>query len=194
MKKAKENWLDTFMFPDIPMLFPVYAINESGKVINIKGILYPSAKSKKKFTRAKQLSNRSLQAKMFDMLIRIGYFDPLTVWPEFPIVIQNSQRLPNMSGVYFLLDYYFPELHLAVELDSDLHDPRKDELRDQYLKGIGIQVFRMNGLHKPSVQKKEFKALTAEMRRIGVLPGLTFDFQKDLRNLIRNSPQNTSLS
>lgn len=186
-KKAKDNWLDTFIFPDIPILYPVYALNEDGKVINFKGIIYPSPRSKKKFTRAKQLANRSLQAKMFDMLIRIGYFEPLHVWTEFPVVIQNSKRLPGQTGMYLLLDYYFPELRLAVELDSDLHNQEKDKIRDQYLANLGIQVFRLNGFHKPSVQSKEFKALTLEMRRIGVLPQLSFDFQKDMKDFVLNN-------
>lgn len=184
-EKIKTQWLETFMFPDIPVLYPVYAFNEEGKVINFRSIIYPSPKSKKKFTRAKQLSNRSLQAKMFDMLIRIGYFEPLQVWPEFPIVIQNSLRIPGQTGMYLLLDYYFPELHLAVELDSDYHNSEKDKLRDQYLTKLGIKVYRLDGLHKPSVQGKEFKALTSEMRKIGVHPQLSFDFQKDLREWIQ---------
>ena len=175
------------MFPDIPIPYPVYAFNENGKIINFKGIIYPSPRSKKKFTRAKQLANRSLQSKMFDMLIRIGYFDPLQVWQEFPVVIQNSLRLPGQTGMYLLLDYYFPDLHLAVELDSDYHDPSKDKLRDMYLERLGIKVYRMDGLHKPSVQKKEFRELTSEMRRIGVLPHISFDFQKDLRDWIINN-------
>lgn len=175
------------MFPDIPVNYPVYALNEKGKVVNFKGIVYPSPKSKKKFTRAKQLSNRSLQSKMFDMLIRIGYFDPLRVWSEFPVVIQNSLRLPGQEGMYFLLDYYFPELHLAVELDSELHNKDKDRIRDQYLSRIGIQVYRINGLHKPSVQTKEFKDLTSVMRKIGVRPLLSFDFQKDIKDYVRKT-------
>lgn len=186
MKKI--NWLETFLFPDLPILYPVYAYNESGKLINIKGIIYPSSRSKKKFTRAKQLSNRSLQAKMFDMLIRIGYFEPLIVWSEFPIIIQNSMRIQGQTGTYMLLDYYFPELHLAVELDSELHNIEKDNLRDRYLEKLGIKVFRLNGLHKISVQKNDFKKLTKKMREIGVLPQLQFDFQKDLKeNLSKNS-------
>ena len=184
-KKSKEQWLDTFMFPDIPLQYPVYAFNEEKKLINFKGLIYPSPKSKRKFSRAKQLSSRSLQAKMFDMLIRIGYFDPLQVWTEFPVVIQNSLRVPGQSGMYLLLDYYFPELHLAVELDSELHNTEKDRLRDQYLAKLGIQVHRLNGLHKPSVQGKEFKVLTARMRSIGVLPPLHFDFQLDIREWVR---------
>lgn len=183
----KKNYLETFLFPGIDVLYPVYALNENGKVINFKAIIYPSPKSRKKFTRRKQLVNRSMQAKIFDAIINIGYFNPLTVIPEFPIVIQNSLRLPGQTGMYLLLDYYFPELRLAVELDSDLHSPEKDKIRDKYLENLGIAVWRINGLHKPTVQKKEFPELTKWMRENGEKTPISFDFQKDLREWIRKT-------
>lgn len=84
-KKKTINYLDTFVFPGIPdILYPVYAITESGKTINFKAIAYPNPRSKKRFTRQNQLSKRSLQAKIFDAIVNIGYFNPLTVWTEFP--------------------------------------------------------------------------------------------------------------
>ena len=185
----KKDYLETFLFPGIDVLYPVYALNEDGKVINFKSIIYPSPKSKKKFTRGKQLANRSMQAKIFDAIINIGYFDPLIVIPEFPVVIQNSLRLPSQEGMYMLLDYYFPELRLAVELDSDLHNPEKDKIRDQYLSNLGMAVWRINGLHKPTVQKKEFKELTKWMRENGTKTPLSFDFQGDLKTWIsRQNP------
>ena len=179
MKKI--NYLETFLFPDIDVLYPVYALSEKGKVVNLKSIIYPTPKSKKKFTRGKQLSQRSAQAKIFDAIINIGYFDPLRVIPEFPVIIQNSLRLKGQEGMYMLLDYYFPELRLAVELDSDLHSPEKDKIRDQYLGNLGMAVWRITGLHKPSVQKKEFRELTKWMRENGTKPPLSFDFQRDIK-------------
>ena len=179
-KKKTVNYKETFTFPDIPVLYPVYALSESGKVMNFKSISYPTPKSKKKFTRNKQLSQRSMQAKIFDAFINIGYFDPLIVYREFPVVIQNALRLPGQSGMYYYLDYYFPELHLAVELDSDLHNPEKDKLRDLYLNKLGITVFRIQDLQKPNIQKTKFKELTALMRKIGKKNPIQFDFCKDI--------------
>lgn len=184
-KKKKAEYLETFLFPGIDVLYPVYAFNEEGKVINFKSIIYPTPKSRKKFTRGKQLAKRSMQAKIFDAIINIGYFDPLEVIREFPIVIQNSQRLPGQTGMYMLLDYYFPELRLAVELDSELHSEEKDKIRDQYLANLGIAVWRINGLHNPSIQKKEFKELTKWMRENGTKPRLFFDFQRDIREWVQ---------
>ena len=179
-KKKQINYKETFTFPDIPVLYPVYTLSESGKVMNFKSISYPTPKSKKKFTRNKQLSQRSMQAKIFDAFINVGYFDPLIVYREFPVVIQNALRLPGQSGMYYYLDYYFPELHLAVELDSDLHDPKKDKLRDLYLNKLGITVFRIQDLQKPNIQKTKFKELTALMRKIGKKNPIQFDFCKDI--------------
>ena len=179
-KKKTINYKETFTFPDIPVLYPVYALSESGKVMNFKSISYPTPRSKKKFTRNKQLSQRSMQAKIFDAFINVGYFDPLIVYREFPVVIQNALRLPGQSGMYYYLDYYFPELHLAVELDSDLHNPEKDKLRDLYLNKLGITVFRIQDLQKPNIQKTKFKELTALMRKIGKKNPIQFDFCKDI--------------
>ena len=179
-KKKTINYKETFTFPDIPVLYPVYALSESGKVMNFKSISYPTPRSKKKFTRNKQLSQRSMQAKIFDAFINVGYFDPLIVYREFPVIIQNALRLPGQSGMYYYLDYYFPELHLAVELDSDLHNPEKDKLRDLYLNKLGITVFRIQDLQKPNIQKTKFKELTVLMRKIGKKNPIQFDFCKDI--------------
>jgi hypothetical protein len=185
--KKKINYLETFMFPDLPFTYPVYAISESGKVINFKSVIYPNPRSKKKFTRNKQLSIRSLQAKIFDSLIEVGFFDPLLVYKEVPIVIQNSFRVPGQTGLYVLLDYFFPQLRLAVELDSELHDKEKDILRDQYLKKLGITVKRLLNFQKKETQRKDFRELCKYMRSCEVLELPCYDFLYDIK---RNSDLN----
>ena len=162
--------LKTFTFPDIPWQpYPEQSIAKSGRKYSLKSIIYPSPKSRKKFTRNKQLVKRSLQAKFFDAFINIGYFDPLTVVREFPIVILNSLRLPGLDNGFILLDYFIPNLKddkhwgLDIELDSDLHSPEKDKIRDEYLENLGILVFRISHLEKPETQKKRFKELVRVM-------------------------------
>ena len=86
---------------------------------------------------------------MFDMLINVGFWDPLPVVREFPVIIQNHLRTPGIDGGFFLIDYFFPTLNLAVELDSDLHNDAKDRARDQYMERIGIETFRIRNLEKP---------------------------------------------
>ena len=176
MRKKTEakikNYLETFSFQDIPFqLYPVYSISASGVLFNFKSVVYPSERSAKKFTRKKQLSFRSLQAKIFDAFINVGYFDPLPVIREYPVVVQNHLRLPNQTGAYYLCDYFFPTLKddcghwgLVVELDSELHDEEADTLRDEYLEKIGLAVFRIKHLERSDVQKTKFCELTKIMR------------------------------
>lgn len=165
--------LEKFIFPDIPgQSYPVHAVGKSGRLVNFKSIIYPSPTSTKRYTRARQLKRRSQQAKIFDALINIGYFDPLTVYKEFPILIENSKRLPNMkSGLFWLLDYYFPELYVAIELDSDLHNEDKDSVRDEYLKiNHGITVYRIKDLQTEKVQKTKFRDLIGIMKNLKKTP------------------------
>lgn len=167
---SQSQSLKTFTFPDIPWQpYPEQSVAKSGRKYSLKSIIYPSPKSRKKFTRNKQLVKRSLQAKFFDAFINIGYFDPLTVVREFPIVILNSLRLPGLDNGFILLDYFIPNLRddkhwgLDIELDSDLHSPEKDKIRDEYLENLGILVFRISHLEKPETQKKRFKELVRVM-------------------------------
>ncbi|HPF24479.1 MAG TPA: endonuclease domain-containing protein [Hyphomonas sp.] len=55
-------------------------------------------------------------------------------------------RRQHPVGPYFL-DYYCPELKLAVEIDGDLHDVARDARRDVFLSGKGIRVLRIPASH-----------------------------------------------
>lgn len=161
---------ETFTFPDIPwQKYPVYSLSQSGRIYNFKSVVYPSPVSRKRFTRRKQLLTRSTQAKIFDALINIGYFDPLIVVREFPILIRNNHRVEDQDGGFYLADYYFPTVlrgrGLIVELDSELHDTEKDKKRDEYLiNAFGLDTFRIRDLHKESTQKGRFKELLKLLR------------------------------
>lgn len=191
--KKEIDYLEDFMFPDIPwQTYPVYSVSEKGNLYNLKNIIYPSPKSAKKFTRKKQLKNRSLQAKIFDTLINIGYFNPLTdhIAREFPIIIQNHLRVAGLENGYILLDYFFANLKddennywgLNVELDSELHNPEKDKIRDEYLEKIGIKVFRLRNFEKEAIQKREFHDLTALIRSMTpTLIPRQFSFSDNIR-------------
>lgn len=163
------DYRETFWIPGIDFMpFPVYAISKKGRIVNFKAMVYPSPRSYKRFTRNKQLRFRSGQAKVFDFLISIDYFSGLgPIVKEMPVIIENGKRVEGMdSGLYILLDYYFPSLHLAVELDSDYHSPEKDAKRDEYLlKNHGIKTYRINDLLK-SVTK--FKGLIKLLKTMKV--------------------------
>lgn len=184
-----ENYREVFWIPGIDfMSFPKYAVSKTGKLVNFKAIVYPSPRSAKKFTRRKQLVRRSMQAKMFDMLINIGYFSGLgDVIKEMPIILENSKRVEGMdSGLFILLDYYFPSLKLAVELDSDYHDAERDKIRDLYLEtNLGIKTFRIRDLQKESTQIRKFKELTNLLKTL--IPNKTPEpirFTEDLESYI----------
>lgn len=195
MNKKEINYLETFFFNDIPYQpIPVYAISESNRIFNIKTILYPNSRSSKKYTRRKQLVKRSLQAKMMDMLLNIGYFDPLIVYREYPIIIQNSGRLNNQTGSFYLLDYFFANLKwsggigVALELDSDYHSSQYDSIRDKYNESLGIFTYRISNLEKPDIQKGKFRDFTKFLRTLEPIQNpVIFDFQKDIRNRINDS-------
>lgn len=166
MKEVKD-YRKTFVIPGIDFqTFPVYAVDCTGKIVNFKEKVYPDPRSVRKWTRNKQLKNRSKQALIFDALINVGYFDGLgEIVREMPILIENSKRPAGLTrGLYYLADYYFANLRLAVELDSEYHEGEKkesaDKLRDQYfLKAYGIETFRIPHLEKESTQKGRFQEL-----------------------------------
>ncbi len=43
----------------------------------------------------------------------------------------------------YSLDIYLSELNLDVELDGPWHSPKKDAVRDEYVKGRGMRVVRI---------------------------------------------------
>ncbi len=71
---------------------------------------------------------------------------------------------------------------LNVELDSELHNPEKDKIRDEYLEKIGIKVFRLRNFEKEAIQKKEFHDLTALIRSMTpTLIPRQFSFSDNIR-------------
>jgi len=182
--------IEYFFFPDIPLQpYPIYLVNKSGKLANFKSIVYPNSTSVKRYTRKKQLRYRSQQAKIMDAIINIGYFDPLVVYREFPVPVQNVYRLPDQKRLYYILDYYFPNLDLAIELDSDYHDSQTkdpDDLRDRYLmEAHGIKVLRLRDLQKESVQMKNFREMAVEMKGLTPHVEVPLIFTNDLSKLIK---------
>lgn len=180
------DYRETFWIPGIEfMSFPVYAISKKGRIVNFKSMVYPSPRSYKRFTRNKQLRFRSNQAKMFDFLIDIDYFSGLgPVIKEMPIIIENSKRVEGMNdGLYILLDYYFPSIRLAVELDSDYHSPEKDAKRDEYLwKNHGIKTYRITDLLN---SKTKFKGLVKLLKTLRVDPPSSIKMTDELELYLR---------
>lgn len=97
---------------------------------------------------------------------------------EFPIIITEHEIWKdylNYFGstretIYFSLDYYFPDIGLAVEIDSSYHDNRKnyDKARDKYLECVcGIYTLRFYEYGKN--QKSRKISLDSLKKEIGLL-------------------------
>lgn len=186
------NYLEVFTFPDLWWQpYPVYHVSAKGNMFSLKGILnIQNGKSSKKYSRKNQLVKRSTQAKIFDALININYWQPLLVAREFPFLIQNHNRYPGMKGSWFQADYFFPTAlggkGLAVELDSEYHNETSDAIRDRYLKETyGIEIFRLKNFERESVQKGKFQELCALLRseQASDQPRI-FNFSQTIQNYI----------
>lgn len=156
----------SFKFEDIDLIYPVYIKCKD------KEEYYDFRKSitSSNYSRKYQLDNRSTQSYLFDKLIELDYFKLLNLnfnfILEFPLI--NTRPDIDSTRSYYLLDYFIPDLSLAIELDSNYHDPIKDKLKDQFLNSIGIDVVRirdfqlntkskLNSLIQYIKEKKEMK-------------------------------------
>ena len=50
----------------------------------------------------------------------------------------------------YIVDFYCPSIKLVIEIDGDLHhtddSKRYDEIREQYLKNLGLKIYRVNNI------------------------------------------------
>ena len=132
----------TFKFEDIDLIYPVYIRDKGGeKYYSLYRVL-----SNSNYSRKYQLDHRSTQAIIFDKLIELDHFKLLGLDYNFitEMVLINTNLTNDPNRSYYLLDYFIPDLSLAIELDSDYHDPIKDKLKDQFLASIGIDVVRID--------------------------------------------------
>jgi len=63
-----------------------------------------------------------------------------------------------------IVDFFFPQFHLAVELDGSYHDLLKDSLRDTRLLENGVKVWRMTNPRTKQELSSLFYKLSAELR------------------------------
>lgn len=119
-----------------------------GKLINIKSNRQEALRN-----------NNSKYSKRFEEDIKLfNNYTSLQYIKEFPIVIDDRDLWNNImtnlcvdgnselrKTTYFLLDFYFINFNLAVEIDSKYHDGKEiyDTARDVYLKSkYGIETLR----------------------------------------------------
>ena len=153
MKVEKLNKF-SFKFEDIDLIYPVYIRDKKNqaKSHNFKRSVVSGIRSRKY-----QLDHRSTQAIIFDKLIELDYFKLLNLNFNFILELPLINTRPDIDSTrsYYLLDYFIPDLSLAIELDSDYHDPIKDKLKDQFLASIGIDVVRIRDFNIDTKSKLE---------------------------------------
>ena len=137
----------SFKFKDINLEYPRFIKLQNGRYFNFMNSI-----SNSKYSRQSQLDHRSTQAIKFDTLVDINYFN-FEVIKEVPLINTRPDIDPNRS--YYLLDYFIPDLSLAIELDSNYHNPEYDKLKDQFLDSIGIDVYRIYNFQIDTKSKLE---------------------------------------
>ena len=139
-----DNKSYSFKFNDIPFIdYPIYLkCKDKDEYYNFKKIINSCHLP---YSRPYQLNHRSTQSQYFDLLLDLDHFKLLGLdykfIPELPII--NTDKLNDPDRNYYLLDYFIPSKSLAIELDSDYHDPIRDKLKDLFLASIGIDVYRI---------------------------------------------------
>ena len=152
MKVEKLNKF-SFKFEDNDLIYPVYI-----KCKDKEGYYnFRKSVTSSNYSRKYQLDHRSTQSYLFDKFIEIGYFKLLGINYNFitEMVLINTNLTNDPNRSYYLLDYFIPDLSLAIELDSDYHDPIKDKLKDQFLASIGIDVVRIDNFQINTKSKLE---------------------------------------
>ena len=135
-KMSKENYI--FEFEGIK--FPKKVKSSSGRYISFENYILPSS-NYNKCSRNSHLDNkhRSSQEKVLDYLISINHFN-VKVIREFPVIRRDG------DGLFYLIDYYIPTKGIAIELDSGFHNKNEDNIRDSYLRSLGLKIFRIYNL------------------------------------------------
>ena len=79
--------------------------------------------------------------------------------PDLPPCIRELPIIPSEESQknFYLLDYFFPTLGLAIELDSKTyHQKSKDQEKTKDLKLLGINTLRVYGFWDP-IQRKNLE-------------------------------------
>jgi very-short-patch-repair endonuclease len=121
----------------------------------------------------KHYNKKSEQEKLRLLRNNMTYCEKL-VWLHLRKKQLGYRFLRQYSVDHFVLDFYCPELKLAVELDGDIHEipeQRKyDKSRQKYLEEFGIRFIRIKNEEFLSNPNKAFgrienkiKSLTKEL-------------------------------
>jgi very-short-patch-repair endonuclease len=90
------------------------------------------------------------------------------MWDDFLSNDKTGFRFLRQKPIHrFIVDFYCMKLNLAIEIDGGSHDQKKgtDELRDKFLKQIGIKTIRFTNkqvLRSPEYIKSALSLLVKE--------------------------------
>lgn len=143
----------TFTISNFNILYPRFILNKNkDKYYDFRKVVLKS-----NYSRTYQLNNRSIQSYLMDKLIELNHFNLLgineTIFKEFVLI--NTDLNNDKTRSYYLLDYFIPSKSLCIELDSDLHNEDKDNLKDKFLTSLGIKVLRIKDFNIDTKNKLE---------------------------------------
>ena len=93
--------------------------------------------SKPPSNRTKQARNAARSARKTPSVAEVRF------WKELRARNLRFKFRREHPMLQYRLDFYCPEVRLAVELDGEQHDPTRDALRDEALAALGIEVYRI---------------------------------------------------
>ncbi len=75
----------------------------------------------------------------------------ITLWSKLKGAKLYGYKFRRQHGVgKYILDFYCPELNLAIEVDGDSHfigdGPERDAIRSQFIQGKGIRILRFTNV------------------------------------------------
>lgn len=95
--------------------------------------------------------------------------------------ILNERFLRQFSIDYYVLDFYCPRLHLAIEIDGDSHFVNQDVLeydkeRQNYIEKLGIMFLRFTNKEVNQSNDEVIEIITQKVNelQIGTLPSPPF--------------------
>jgi len=115
----------------------------------------------------KHYNKKSEQEKRRLLRSKMTYCEKI-VWLHLRKKQLAYRFLRQYSVDHFVIDFYCPELKLAIELDGDVHDhPEQkeyDEARQKYLEKFGIQFVRIKNEEYLGNPNKAFNKIEEKIK------------------------------
>ena len=90
------------------------------------------------------------------------------VWMFLRKQQMNERFLRQYSVDNYIIDFYCPKLQLAIEIDGDVHDlkrqKRQDKTRQEYLEKLGIKFVRIKNEDLLNNPNKAFERIENKIK------------------------------